>query len=78
MEEMRQMLKQRNGRSTPSGGQDEPVVATLSGLVTLDESARTLENLVADADQSLTLSLDRRQDLESGIARMIDEYKAVR
>jgi hypothetical protein len=78
MEEMRLMLKQRNGRSTPSGGQEEPTVPNLSGLVSLDESARTLENLVADADQSLTSSLDRRQDLESGVARMIDKYKAVR
>ncbi|KAJ7781077.1 RhoGEF domain-containing protein [Mycena metata] len=78
MEEMRQLIGQRQGESTPrsrplSMAVDTPVRS--SGSTRTDDIHRSLTTLVTEADSSLIRASSNYEALESGIQQLTDDLK---
>ncbi|KAJ7507977.1 hypothetical protein B0H11DRAFT_1969560 [Mycena galericulata] len=78
MEEMRQLIGQRQGEGTPrsrpfSMAVDTPVRA--SGSNRTDDSQRSLSILVSEADAGLSRAVSNHEALEDGIQQLTDDFK---
>jgi hypothetical protein len=81
MEEMRQLISQRQGEGTPrsrplSTAVDTPV--RTSGLSRIDDIHRSLNTLVSEAEVGLTRASSNHQALEDGIQQLSEDLKDVR
>ncbi|KAJ7094612.1 hypothetical protein B0H15DRAFT_775924 [Mycena belliarum] len=79
MEEMRQLIGQRQGEGTPRNGRplstamDTPVRS--SGCNRTDDIHRSLSTLMADADAGLARASSNHEALENGIQQLVEDLK---